>query len=134
MKCLKNITITLTLVIVLFQTFATVGIIVQFQVNQSYYEAVLCINKNRPELACHGKCVLMQRLQNEFNQNQDTERQNLKNFFDREITLLCPESKPIIVHHSHLDILINTAFHPQSQNFFVQSVLSDIFHPPAHRA
>ncbi|WNJ18664.1 hypothetical protein [Pontibacter sp. G13] len=33
-----------------------------YQVNQTYLSQVLCINKDRPELHCKGKCILMQKL------------------------------------------------------------------------
>jgi hypothetical protein len=58
MYLLKNTIIPFLLAIVLFQTCATVGIIVQFQANQRFYAEVLCINKNRPGLACEGVLLI----------------------------------------------------------------------------
>ena len=66
MRFLKNLTIGVILIVVLAQTFAIVGFIVQFESNSKYYATVLCINKSRPELACNGKCILMQRLNRKF--------------------------------------------------------------------
>lgn len=33
-----------------------------FEINQKYIAAELCVNRNRPELHCNGKCYLMRKL------------------------------------------------------------------------
>ena len=130
-QLIKNTIVAFLLAAVLFQTFATVGVIVQFQINRSYYAEVLCINKNRPELACHGKCVLMQRLQHEFEQSQDAERQTLQNLFDRELTLFCANFNPFFIEKRSFYRLNKKEKPTSSFKFFPQSVFDDIFHPPA---
>jgi hypothetical protein len=130
MRLFKNISIYFLLASVLFQTFATVGIIVQFEANRKYYAEVLCINKNRPELACEGKCVLMQRLQNEFEKQQDTEKRTLQNLLDREITLYCSMLKMPDLHIQNPIIPKNIQPHFYYTNFYTRLSVSDIFHPP----
>ncbi len=48
--------------LILFQSFSKVWIILSFKVNQNYIARVLCINRDKPEMRCKGKCVLMQRI------------------------------------------------------------------------
>jgi hypothetical protein len=36
--------------------------LIDYYVNQDFFAKVLCINKDKPEMACNGKCILMQRL------------------------------------------------------------------------
>lgn len=36
--------------------------VLDYAANKSYFATVLCINKDKPDLECEGKCVLMQRL------------------------------------------------------------------------
>ena len=122
------------LVAVLIQTFTAVAVIMQFQVNRSYYAEVLCINKNRPELACQGKCVLMQRLNNEFEQEQQTTHRTLKNLFDREITLFYSPIKSLNIQNRLPVSYQKPVLNPFSKIFFSQCALSGVFHPPAHRA
>lgn len=122
------------LVAVLIQTFATVAVIVQFEANRSYYAEVLCINKNRPELACQGKCVLMQRLNNEFQQEQQTTHHKLKNLIERELALFYQNIHLLKLNNSFLTNSKKAVLSPYSENFFPQAVLCSIFHPPAHRA
>ena len=133
MQFLKNIFVATMLVSVLIQTFATVAIIMQFESNRSYYAEVLCINKNRPEMACQGKCILMQRLNNQYEQEQQTTNHKLKNLIDRELTLFCQNTNLIDIN-SFLKIVSDKAiFNSYSKNFFPQSTSNDIFHPPAQR-
>ena len=130
-QLIKNTIVAFLLAAVLFQTFATVGVIVQFQINRSYYAEVLCINKNRPELACQGKCVLMQRLQHEFEQSQDAERRTLQNFFDRELTLFCYTNQFLTIENNEFSIFIERLSPVSFCNIIPQTSYKDIFHPPA---
>lgn len=36
---------------------------VEYAINYDYISKVLCINKDKPELQCNGKCQLMQKLE-----------------------------------------------------------------------
>ncbi|MEZ4945056.1 MAG: hypothetical protein R2804_05985 [Cyclobacteriaceae bacterium] len=36
--------------------------LVEYYANQDFFAKVLCINKDKPEMACNGKCILMQKL------------------------------------------------------------------------
>ncbi|NJN34821.1 MAG: hypothetical protein HC817_11780 [Saprospiraceae bacterium] len=85
--------------------------LVSFQANRQYYADVLCINKNRPELACQGKCVLMQKLHNQFDFEQHKTASKLQHLleqdiawtFDKETTLTIktPFSIPILYNSSN---------------------------------
>jgi len=45
-------------------------IIVHFYVNQAEIEAAYCVNKERPELNCHGQCHLNETLNQDVNSSQ----------------------------------------------------------------
>jgi hypothetical protein len=130
MSIFKRIISFCLIIAVLSQTLSIGITLVTFQANRQYYADVLCINKNRPELACHGKCVLMQRLQNEFNKNQDAEHQTLKNLLERELVLIYKPIQPLIIYFTLSDILLNTKPNPYSKKVIAQSAHRDIFHPP----
>ena len=127
----KFISIAFMIAIVLVQTFSTVAVIVQFKSNENYYAQVLCINKNRPELACHGKCVLMQRLQRDFEQDRNTNQQTLQNILDRDFNLFLDDiklttlSRPVFCFSETAPI---NSFYSSS---FSSRLGCDIFHPPA---
>jgi hypothetical protein len=130
MNYLKNILITLLIAAVLIQSFATVGVIMRFQANQDYYAQVLCVNKNRPELACHGKCFLMQQLKYEFEQEQSAERQHLQKLLDRDIVLFCNNFTPMNLKIHFISIFQNTINHFFLKQLRTQLLYCTIFHPP----
>jgi hypothetical protein len=130
MPIFKSIISFFLILALLSQTLITGITLVEFQTNRQYYADVLCINKNRPELACQGKCVLMQRLNNEFEQNNDAERQALQHIFDNELTLFYDFTNAFNLNNK---LIFNNQKGAQTihyQFFIPQSFLKDIFHPP----
>lgn len=115
--------------IMLVKTFALVSTLVSFQINRDFYAEVLCINKNKPELACKGKCILMQKLQSQI----QTEKKNETDKFH----FLLERALEIIVY---LDSQANwklkspfQSFHKESINYLLSYCLysiKGIFHPP----
>lgn len=57
----KRIALALALVFLL-QVFSSVFIYADFIINNEYIATVLCINKEKPELHCDGKCYLKMQL------------------------------------------------------------------------
>lgn len=47
---------------------------VEYAINYDYISKVLCINKDKPTLQCNGKCQLMQKIQ----QQQDDDFRSLR--------------------------------------------------------
>lgn len=41
--------------------------LIEYYFNQDFFANVLCINKDKPELACNGQCILMQKLKKASN-------------------------------------------------------------------
>lgn len=52
----------LLLICFLIPIFLKVGILSKYVIQYKYYIEVLCINKNKPELKCNGKCHLAKEL------------------------------------------------------------------------
>jgi len=69
----KRIAPLFLVVIILLKTFSLISTVLLFKINRQFYAEVLCINKNRPELACKGKCILMQKLQSQLQTEQKKE-------------------------------------------------------------
>lgn len=65
----KAIAILLS-VIVLLPSIQKVAIIVDYEVNKDYIARNLCINRDKPEMACEGKCQLCKRLEESENKAQ----------------------------------------------------------------
>ncbi|MCB9245623.1 MAG: hypothetical protein H6606_04265 [Flavobacteriales bacterium] len=48
---------------IVMQLLVSLAIIVRFEFNRDYITEVFCINKDKPELNCHGTCHLNKQLQ-----------------------------------------------------------------------
>ncbi len=57
----KAISIVLVFLLV-FSNLSRIWILVDFAVNQDFIATVLCINKDKPELQCNGKCHLAKQI------------------------------------------------------------------------
>ena len=48
--------------VLLFQTVSSIGLLAGYYLNREYIAEFLCINKQKPELKCNGKCYLKKQL------------------------------------------------------------------------
>jgi len=93
-----------------------------FEMNRSYIVAALCINRDRPQLHCNGKCYLMKKLKQAQEKEQKQENQVQKIQLQEAIVALPFNFKQYAIAAIHLRIPLTTGM-PLSQ-------VSSIFHPP----
>ena len=127
---LKRTLTFLMLVAVLNQTFNTVSTLVAFQMNRQYIAEMLCVNKNRPEMNCNGKCVLMQRVQSEVDKAQAKGQQMLQNLIEHEVVLFFENWDFNLESEQNLPNFRCHSIITMSDQCRHQFYLSDIFHPP----
>ncbi|MBK0370447.1 hypothetical protein [Flavobacterium agrisoli] len=60
---MKNVFSITMIFLFLLVSFQQALILVHFELNQKSIEADFCVNKNKPELQCHGKCHLKKELE-----------------------------------------------------------------------
>ncbi len=58
--------------------FANLFVFAGFELNRKYIAAELCVNKNKPELHCNGKCYLMKKLKQAQEKEAKQEHQSQK--------------------------------------------------------
>ena len=96
---------------------------VEYAINYDYISKVLCINKDKPELNCNGKCQLMKELKQQEEDDFKSLRISMDEYPIGFITLLKIQSlKPIdkyIINHSFF----------YSDNYSYLNGKS-VFHPP----
>ncbi|MEO1447961.1 MAG: hypothetical protein AAFV07_00450 [Bacteroidota bacterium] len=63
LRWLRHISLYSLIVLYAAVVFRPLWPCVDYAVHQQYFAEVLCPNKDRPELKCQGKCVLMQKIQ-----------------------------------------------------------------------
>ncbi|MFD1185014.1 hypothetical protein [Pontibacter rugosus] len=61
------------LVIYLMTTFRYLAPVVYYQLDYTYISEVLCINQDKPQLQCHGKCHLRKQLEQTYSLDKQKE-------------------------------------------------------------
>ncbi|MCL6220634.1 hypothetical protein [Zunongwangia pacifica] len=82
--------------------------------NYDYIVTELCINKDRPDLACNGKCYLMQSLARQADKEHEEKRGNLANRYELfllyfEIDKVNLDKKPLIFEDSDKHVFLYLA-------------------------
>lgn len=109
--------------IMMLSTFAHTMIFVHYLINKQYYESVLCENKAKPKMNCHGKCHMMKEMKEQDKKEQGpaspTKEKNETIQFLQEGILFSFSTYLETTKHNSFYLLRK----PQSISF-------SIFHPP----
>ncbi|QNK64959.1 hypothetical protein H7F33_10935 [Pedobacter sp. PAMC26386] len=74
----RKVVLFLYILISLMANCSRFFIFAGFEFNKEYIASNLCINRNRPEMHCDGKCYLMKKIkQAEENEKKEAARNNL---------------------------------------------------------
>ncbi|QNK61176.1 hypothetical protein H7F33_11385 [Pedobacter sp. PAMC26386] len=93
-----------------------------FEMNQGYIAKELCVNKDKPQLHCNGKCYLMKKLKQAEEKEQKQDRQFQKIQLQEAIVSVPFVFKQYSFIDINLCIPLRTGV-PVAQ-------LNSIFHPP----
>ena len=94
---------------------------VEYAINYDYISKVLCINKDKPDLRCNGKCQLMKKLEKQQDDDFKSLRINIEEYPIGFVELLSvkkekPLFKSIKKSYSYSNrysyLFSNTIFHP----------------------
>lgn len=97
----------------------------EYFVNKSYIAQFLCINKDKPEVECYGKCHLIKSIQNANKENHDpaqTPKPEAK--FENDIKALSKRTDPGFFRNSNKKTLHSW------YTFIFKEYQSDIPTPP----
>lgn len=93
-----------------------------FEMNQGYIAKELCVNRDKPQLHCNGKCYLMRKLKQAQDKEQKQERQVQKIQLQEAIVMLPFIFKQYAIAAVQMRIPLTTGI-PVSQ-------INAVFHPP----
>lgn len=113
------------LALYLFGILKSVSPYIEYALNRDYIVENLCINKDKPELECHGKCYLNDRLQeaNEENPPHDHAPNPRIEFKENAPAILEEEN----LHFSHTS---KDSQHFYYFSFFTNKHIPDTTTPP----
>mgnify|MGYP003673174318 CR=1 FL=1 len=101
-----------------------IGQIVYFELNIDSIIQKYCVNKDKPELQCNGKCHLAKQL----NQNTDKDNNLLSLIFESFLPVFISSNKDMKFYSYILDTLKNGNFGYYNAYFFLHE--SRAFRPP----
>ena len=100
--------------------------LVEYAVNYNYIKDVLCINKNKPELHCNGKCYLSKELA-KTNDTESLPLGKIKNSGQKILdTYILPEITEIVYSEKNLFFSFNFTYETAYSFLF----LKPVFKPP----
>lgn len=100
--------------------------IVSFKLNQDQIAMTMCVNRDKPEMHCNGKCVLAKRLKAQQDEDSRELPQKLKEF-NELVYFIEPFSFPgILLNEVSSERQIQVCYLPPCSSSWIQG----IFHPP----
>lgn len=122
---LKSLSATFLVLLYILAMLRPVIPLFEYVINQDYIAEFLCINTDRPELSCNGKCYLMQKI---AEQNEE-KRQNLPRIAMEEY----PIGFVTISSFDTYEALANKTFNLLGyHNDYSFLYCDSSFHPPTH--
>ena len=121
----KKLTAICLLIALIGSGFSQVAVYAGFQLNQDYIAKNLCVNRNRPEMHCNGRCYLMSKLKqvNEKEKKQAA-RDNLNRMETSFLQRACT-----ISFKAPVTALVVTNF-PHYQYTYCSQYITTVFRPP----
>ena len=110
---------------VLLQTFNKLEIVLAFKINQDFITARYCVNKDKPQMHCEGRCVLAKKLKQA---EQNEEKQRMEHQEKANVLFFCKMNRLEIDQSVSLEpsLRINACY----LRFKPSGFVSDIFKPP----
>lgn len=101
---------------------------VEYAINYDYISKVLCINKDKPELACNGKCHVMQELEKQQQQDFNSLQISMEEYPIGFVELLSipkiqlfnvKKERPTFYHQNYHYLAGSSVFHPPNNLHFI---------------
>lgn len=123
LKRTTQYSLVLLTALMLLKAFIVPVVYIDFKLNQDYIARVLCINREKPELHCDGNCILMQKIK-EAQQGDDQDKsQNTQRYV---LEIVCDETFAF----TFLNYYTPKEVFYEYEDDFSSNYLSYCFHPP----
>lgn len=130
---MKRQLLSIGLLLILFNPLMLkVGVFCHWKYNQRIIAQTLCVNKNRPELHCKGKCQLKKDLALIANQKNKENDSTLPPhiFKNLKIDQFLPSRKVVLPFEVTGLSFFKTPLYKYSNFFYTNPFFISIFHPP----
>ena len=121
----KAISIVLVFLLI-FSNLSRIWILIDYTVNQDFIAKVLCINKNKPELQCNGKCHLA----NQIKQQEEKENQGTASESKTKTEIIFIQNLSVEVPNSTIVSVTSNTLNPYKTRFNGSDYLERLLRPP----
>ena len=118
---MKQVISILLVLLIFFQAFEKISILVYYQTYQDYIAKYLCENRYNPDSNCNGHCFLMKKMR-----EQDTKRTTPVAPDNQKSDFVFPFSRIKTNTVKEIIELVISAGHI----FYYNEFVADFFHPP----
>ena len=122
MNKMKHISVGFLSAMIVLQSVSLLLVDAGYNVNHSYIASALCVNRNKPQMHCDGKCFLKK----ELNNQQEKESSQRTIHPNSSITFFCEEISSY--HFYHTD---RKFFFPNKNSCYSSGFLTNNERPPA---
>lgn len=127
MKIWTQIGILSLAALMLMRTLVIPVLCLDYEMRKEYIAKYHCVNKNKPQLHCNGKCYLAKRIAAAQEQEQ---RQAERDFFQKLLEVPASIEKQSF-NFPTLATALPAEHHYEYLNHLLKGSLSGIFHPPS---
>ena len=118
----KSILAQILIFTTLAANFSQLFVYAGFEMNENYIVSELCINRDKPQLQCNGKCYLMKKLKQAEQKEKSRDRENQRSLFQVGV---------VVEKLSFSPYVMQIAEEYQSEiPFRLPEFAADIFQPP----
>ncbi|OHX64388.1 hypothetical protein [Flammeovirga pacifica] len=89
--------------VILFNAFSLSLLKIDLEIQRDFIEKVFCINKDKPEMSCHGQCFINKQMKKEAQKQEETNTITTK-----EVVLSYAEKECLIPHFSQKNPLLTS--------------------------
>ena len=115
---LAHILIFFTLTANFSQVFVRAG----FELNENYIVSKLCINRDKPQMHCNGKCYLMRKLKQAEQKEKNKEHENQRSMYQIGVVVEKLSFNPYMIRVEKV--------YQSELPFRLPAYAADIFQPP----
>jgi hypothetical protein len=126
MRIINQIGVLTLLALLMVRVMVVPMIFLDYELRKDYIIQNYCVNKNRPELHCDGKCYLAKQIKTTEQQEQQQKGADFNRYLFG-VEFIETQNEIIVFHLSKTKLLTNFEY----RDSLSQKHLSSVFHPPS---
>lgn len=130
---MRQVVAIFLLFILMFPLAMKMGVIAYFKIEQKEITEKYCVNKDKPEMHCNGKCHLKEQLQKvEEEPLEQKSPLNTTTIFKIELLPFCINNTQSLLSSNIYGLYHSASYGAYLSPFYLKQYLHSKFHPPEY--